>query len=264
MAMNPRLLRPRASGFSPQNIAKLGLWLDASAAASLTFNGNTVSEWRDLSGNARNYSQATAAQQPNGVARSQNGKVVLDFGGGQALAGNAAAKSLSRNVAGLTIIAVCKLDGANLPTVGGLQMFVFFSNNAIASRAALHFDYNSLQLRIGGRRLDADSFQAFGFTQNANANVLSGVIDYANSDAFIFQNGTQQASETNFLTSGNTSDTDSGAAAIGASVDAAGAVSANQLDGFVGEVCIYTRVLSSTERLRVERYMGRKWGITVA
>jgi hypothetical protein len=32
MPMNPRLLRPRASGFDPRSISGLALWLDAADA----------------------------------------------------------------------------------------------------------------------------------------------------------------------------------------------------------------------------------------
>jgi hypothetical protein len=59
MPMNPRLLRPIATGFNPKSIANLGMWLDASSDGSLTLNGNTVSEWRDLSGNGRHVAQAS-------------------------------------------------------------------------------------------------------------------------------------------------------------------------------------------------------------
>ena len=40
MAMSPRLLRPRASGFNPRSIPGLAVWLDASKASSVTLDGN--------------------------------------------------------------------------------------------------------------------------------------------------------------------------------------------------------------------------------
>jgi hypothetical protein len=36
------------------------------------------------------------------------------------------------------------------------------------------------------------------------------------------------------------------------------------LDGFIGEVVIYRRALTVTEQQTLERYLGAKWGITVA
>lgn len=266
MPMSPRLLRPRASGgFTPKNISGLGLWLDASNTSSLTFNGNTVSEWRDLSGNGRHYSQSTAAQQPNGTGRTQNSRRVLDFSEGQGLAGNAAARTIARDIGGITILAACKTDNVStVPPSGGLRMFFFASNNAVSSRSALFVQTFPFEFRVGGRRLDADAFSSVGGAVTSSASVLSGVIDYTNSDAFVFLNGTSLASNTSFLTTGNTQDTDSGATAVGASTDANGSVTGNQLDGFIGEVCVYPRALNSQERLTVERYLGAKWGITVA
>jgi hypothetical protein len=37
-----------------------------------------------------------------------------------------------------------------------------------------------------------------------------------------------------------------------------------QWQGWIGEILLYDRALSASERLNVERYLGKKWGITVA
>lgn len=62
MAMSPRLLRPRATGFNPKSISGLAAWYDASKG--VTLNGSTVSVWSDLSGSGRDLTQPTAANQP--------------------------------------------------------------------------------------------------------------------------------------------------------------------------------------------------------
>ena len=85
MAMSPRLLRPRATGFNPRSISGLAAWYDASAASSITLNGSTVSQWADLSGNGRNQSQATAASQPTYNATGLNGKGTLTTTGTQCI-----------------------------------------------------------------------------------------------------------------------------------------------------------------------------------
>ena len=90
--------------------------------------------------------------------------------------------------------------------------------------------------------------------------MLTGVLDYGNSDAFLYENGTLLNSNTSFQTDGNTSDTDSDFVHIGATGGGLGSF----LDGFIGEIILYQRALSATERQRVERHLGRKWGITVA
>jgi len=79
MPMNPRLLRPMASGFNPRSIPGLKLWLNAANTASLTFNGSTVSQVNDLSGNGFHATQTTANNQPTYQATGFNGRPTLYF-----------------------------------------------------------------------------------------------------------------------------------------------------------------------------------------
>lgn len=79
MAMNPRLLRPLASGFDPRRIAGLEMYLNAKVASSITLNGSNVSEWRDLSGKNRHATQGTGANQPAYSATSWSGRPSVNF-----------------------------------------------------------------------------------------------------------------------------------------------------------------------------------------
>lgn len=74
MAMNPRLLRPTASGFNPKSISSLVGWWDAADSSTVTLNSGNVSEWRDKSGNLRHLAQTDAALQPSYVANSENNR----------------------------------------------------------------------------------------------------------------------------------------------------------------------------------------------
>lgn len=260
MGMNNRLLRPRASGFDPRTIANLGLWLDASDTSSLTLNANTVSEWRDKSGNGRHFAQATAASQPNAVNRTQNGRRVLDFEGAQELLGNAASLNILRNVGGATIMAALQYDVLATISATRTAVFVSTNSNAVQARAALaSFAPAVDSFGAGGRRLDANSFASVSVTITANQqNVAAAILDYANSDAFIYRNGSLGSSSLSFQTTGNTPDTD----ALGVTVGSGNGQ--NFMDGWLGEVLIWPRALSAAERAAAERYLGRKWGITVA
>jgi len=259
MPMNPRLLRPRAAAstaFDPRQIASLGLWLDASVDSSITFNGNTVSEWRDLSGNGRHFAQATAASQPNGVDRTQNGKRVLDFDGNRVLAGNSASLNFARAVGGVSIFFAGKWD-----TLEGQATGVFISRGDSASSGRCNIDYASSVsgFRMIGRRLDTDSAAVLTTAGNTNAGIFAGIFDYANSDGFFRINGSTVASSTSFQANGVTQDNDS----VGISIGGIPSL-ASGLDGFIGEVVIYRRALTVTEQQTLERYLGAKWNITVA
>ena len=80
MGMSPRLLRPRASGFTPKNITGLVAWFDADDASTFTLSGTAVSEWRDKSGNGYAVSQSTGNNQPARTG-TVNGRATVDFDG---------------------------------------------------------------------------------------------------------------------------------------------------------------------------------------
>lgn len=260
MPMNNRLMRPMATGFNPRSIAGLGLWLDAADSSTLTLNGNTVSEWRDKSGNARHFSQGTAATQPNAVNRTQNGRRVLDFELSQELTGNAASLNILRNVSGATLMAAARFDA--LAATNAVTSGLFLISSGASTSAARTSIFSGAgaagTIGVSGRRLDADTF---GFARAASAvgeYIIAGTLDYANSDAFIYTNGQLLAQNLAFQTNGNTSDTDSRSFSVGS------VGGGSYFDGWIGEILVWPRALSASERLAAERYLGRKWGITVA
>ena len=80
MAMNPRLLRPRASGFNPKSLPGLVYWLDASQSSTITVSTG-VSTWRDAAGSSIKAEQSTANAQPAYQTAAQNGKNAVYFDG---------------------------------------------------------------------------------------------------------------------------------------------------------------------------------------
>jgi hypothetical protein len=80
MAMNHRLLRPRASGFNPKSLPGFVYWLDASQSSTITVSTG-VSEWRDAGGSAIKATQVTANAQPAYETAAQNGKNAVYFDG---------------------------------------------------------------------------------------------------------------------------------------------------------------------------------------
>lgn len=78
---------PSAAPFSPTNLPGLILWLDASQISGLS-DGDSVTNWLDLSGNSNNATQSTASKRPTYQTNEQNGRAgvlgdgtddVLDF-----------------------------------------------------------------------------------------------------------------------------------------------------------------------------------------
>ena len=72
---------PAPEFWEPSQLSGLTLWLDASDASTITLNGSNVAQWDDKSGNSRNASQTTAANQPIYTTNGMNGKPVISFDG---------------------------------------------------------------------------------------------------------------------------------------------------------------------------------------
>ena len=64
---------------SPQTIPGLALWLDANIGSSVVRSSGPGSQWNDLSGNSRHFTQGNVPQQPTYVANVLNGKPVVRF-----------------------------------------------------------------------------------------------------------------------------------------------------------------------------------------
>lgn len=218
---------------SPLDIAGCGLWLDGSNASSLTPNGNTVSEWRDLSGNARHATQETPASQPSALA-TLNGRAAIGGNGGWM---TIAPFPL---VYPATVFAV-----ASLPT-GNNGIFQAGSVNQLYSMLASTI---SSEERFQVRR--SSSAQVVGNYTINTPNVFTGFYDTAltrgrlNGMALAADNTTSVA-----LTPDNYGWT---------LFRLSSTTFANNV--IIGELILYSGVLTATTAARVEAYLAAKWGI---
>ena len=240
MAMSPRLLRPRATGFNPRSISGLAAWYDASAASSITLNGSTVSQWADLSGNGRNQSQATAASQPTYNATGLNGKGTLTTTGTQWMQASAFASSSSA-----TIFLVWKIASA----AGTPYIF---------QRGTVN-DVHSFLMNPG-----TDQLQARRGASNQGTATVSGL-----GTTDIWRVGTLVFSTTlSRIYNGNSVGTDNTAtvsAPAGNKVLTLFALDSATRAGHPGiaEFLYYSSQLDDTQQSAVRTYLGKKWGITL-
>ena len=212
-----------------------------------------VGYWGDKSGNGRHATQATAGSRP--TIGSQNGRRALSANGSSHEMALTNAGGVTRNAPGVTIIAALSPN-----TVSGIRTAVFFSvGNSTGARSLLQF--NGAEVRAGGRRLDADSFDsATGGTIVANQPIVAVArLDYANANAVAYSNSAPLATDTSFLTAGLVSDTASQASSI---MNSSGG--SLFYSGIFAELLVYNRALTDAERRKAEIYLARKWGITLA
>jgi hypothetical protein len=233
--MNPRLLRPLATGFDPRSLGGLAWWLDAGDQSTVSVSGTAVSQWNDKSGNGRNAVQSTGNNQPS-YANSQNGRKVITFDGSNDRLATSAAFSLGTG--GYTVFAVAyHAGGFHVLLEGGTL------NPYISALAA--------QPSTGFRHWDGSS----------EADTPTGVytlnqwflIEYVISSAsrLILVNGTQQVSGS------GTSRT--------ASLQTIGGTTGGAFfwNGRVAEILVYNTARNASDRSRARNYLGKKWGVAV-
>ena len=243
MAMNPRLLRPRASiGFRPTSIAGIRLWLDAADASSLTI-GTGVSEWRDKSGQGKHFVQVTGNNQPSATTRTIGGRVALGFDGTN---DSLSCSEAIPNTRPMTFFLVQRIvastsfgmsytagGGGNPPfeirqssTSGGLNVVVSAGANAVNDTSSNREGINDVIVLAFPASGSLDAFR------NGTALPLSAG-----------QYNSPGLSGTHFI--GQRSD-------------------GFFFNGAIGEIIAYNTLLSVADRLAVQAYLGRKWGITIA
>lgn len=257
MSMSPRLLRPRATGFDPRSISGLELWLDFSDSSTVTLSGSTISQVNDKSGKGWAAVQATGANQPTLTTNAINGRSVASFDGSNDQLTVASFPAITA----LTAFAVAYRDWTsrtayrtlvafNIASTSGIGVFVHASGTV--------FDWQADDLLLYGNGFSTGraprSIGPLG-GQSANAPlVLSGVLSSTSSG--LWRNGTSISTRVN--TTGNVN-VASGTLRIGAE-----SASADYSDYKIAEILLYTTTLTSTQIKSVERYLGSKYGITIA
>jgi hypothetical protein len=235
--------------FSPLDLNP-ELWLDAADTTTITESSGLVSQWDDKSGNARNFTQGTAGNQPTTGTVTLNGFNVLSFDGDDVLVGGTSPSLFASNTNPFEIFVVGRTTLDNTGT--------FVSQNILASEGARQFQL----LRAGA-------------PDNSVAVVARGVITRVNRSprfdrdaVFNFRRDTSVATladgnTTTSATIGTASEELTALIKIGARSNGTTTSNAFFVNGRIGEVIIYSRSLSSTERSKVNSYFANKWGITL-
>lgn len=238
MAMSPRLLRPVASGFNPKQISNLAMWLDGNDASSLTLVSSAVSEWKDKANN-KVFAQTTANNRP--TLETINGKTALAFGG---------SKTLS-----------CSQPFTTYPvSMFFVQRVIAYTNFGMTYTAG---ESNNFNLRQNG---STGSFQLQHPTTGAGngavffsttaAEVISLVYASPVGGSVAYKNGSAIA-----ITAGGFTEEP----IFSGTTHWIGSRGGNfVLNGYIGEILVYTKTVSASERSKITQYLGKKWGITVA
>jgi hypothetical protein len=212
------------------------LWLDAADASTITLNGSTVSQWNDKSGNSRNFSQATAGNQPVYSTSALNGKNVINF---------VSSDSLTR-----AAIPFNDLGNNSLYVVGNNTGGNSFNVTVIISRAATR----TRNMLFGNGSSYWGVYTAsspVGFV-GATYKICEIIADQATNAFLYYQDGTSQGSAGTV-----NSDTVFGDNNCYLGNDQYG----SSLIGNIAEVIFCDEKNTDSDRQKIEGYLAWKWGL---
>lgn len=249
---------------APNQIPNLNLWYDASVSTTSRMltsggtaptNNSAVKSWIDLQGNGRNTDQASSSRQPLWQSNIQNGLGALKFDGtNDTMTLNPIAWALS--LPGQTTYTVVKLNAqADQMHVHATNTGGFTFNLSGTSPNFYWAVETGGAIAVSGQVSNTSNFAYLGMVfdgTQTNANITT----QNNLRVQFRYNGVQQA--LTFSTNANAT-TSASANTLNVGSDDAG--NANFLNGYIGEMMIWTRTLTPTEISQVETYLSNKWGI---
>ena len=221
---NQMLRRHRtATPFAPTDLTGLSLWLKADAGVSLS--GSNVTAWADQSGNGNN---AIGTDNPVYISSLINGNPSIDF------FTNTGYFDLISNIDPIkTIICIYKTNS----TPADYQAIVE-SNSGLYSAISSNQFGTYLGAEIGYDTLIADTSYILMIESD----------DGVNSNGYI--------NDSSYSDSNGGGFNDRGYVQIGA-----GQSGGQPCNGYISEVIIYDRVLTTPERQQVEAYLNQKYAI---
>lgn len=226
----------------------LEIWYDFSDLTTVTVSGTDITSVSDKSTGTVKPANSTGGKRPKQSLNFQNGKAVSYFDGTNDL---------------FTINPI-----TNLQSLSGNSMIIVGKfNNASATNTMIQAGTNSQQrnaiwLSISGGVYKIGMGQGLATTStsaNTNFHIFTAVFDgtqTGNSNRVKLRiDGVEQTLSFSQNISTTTS-SDTSVVYIGETADAT-----EDLDGYVGEILLYTKTLTPTEVSNTEAYLKNKWGI---
>lgn len=247
--------------FSPSNLPNLALWLDASDTATISLSGSAVTQWNDKSGNSRNFTQSTSTNRPSSGTRTQNSLNIIDFDGTDdrlVSTSTISTWNFLHNGDSYTAFFALVKDSDSYDDVMGNNA------NASANIGASFSEANNLRLNHVVVRGVSGTAPIDNITSN---NTVSGFHYWsvqadpdngtaANRSVIQYKSGADIKNNT--LTAAPSTSNASFDLTIG---DSKGNTTNVPFEGAIGEIIIYSAILSSGDLQKVDDYLADKWGV---
>lgn len=252
---------------NPNVLPNLSLWYNGSSSATTVngvttnnFNvsvvdGTSISAWNDISGggHASNVNGGTG-KQPNYATPIQNGLGALFYTSANSENLDINPIAWSQNLSGFSIYIVARptsLPATQFPlVVTDTSLGVWWNGTnwsigqSVGNRGTVTVTNDTTKFHIYGMIFDG--------TQTGNANRLKFRYDRVDQTlSFTGTIGTSTGTPTYMFFGGDNR----------GSVGAGNALSGTYMDGYIGEVIIFTRAINATEIVQTENYIKTKWNI---
>lgn len=239
----------------PLQIPDLGTWIDFSDVATRTDVSTDIDAISDKSGNGCGFTAQASGQRPAIATAQQNGLDGADFAKADSDYMNidASCLDLFRNIPGWTVFVVTD----NINSGGGTSVFAAQSGGQAKTVINRHVTGHILS---GIRRLSANGSSMAGVSTEFGTApiVITQHVDFSVPRHAVRRDGAEEGTVDTITTGGNSEDIDANHIRIGTNVASA------FYGGYVYEILVYKRALTTTEIQQVETYLGDKWGVTIA
>lgn len=235
---------PSFVNWNPLSVTDCIIWLDPSDISQLTYALSNVSAIVDKSFTANTFSQTTDSLRPN-TSVLFNGIRALTFP--RTATANCLSANNSANYNNMTQYSIFIINRPTWLTSTGAAPAMFGIRSATTTAFSWHLDPNKSSYLIW----NGSTVASTSFTAQANELLLFGCVQGATT--FIpYKNGTAGNTVTYSITAATGLPATYGNSRTGTN---------EGWQGQIGEVLLYKRALSTTERQRVEGYLAWKWGL---
>lgn len=239
--------------FTPKRIPGLVGWFSALRLTGIPEADPLGATWLNLAGNGFHLAQATSSKQPTYRGNIINGRPALLFDAtDDELYSAGLGPTFSGSDVPVSVLAVVR-TGSNV--AAATSRIAWSASNSGDANPFLILKYDSSLWGVARRDDAASIVDAAGATPVVNTNYVHSTI-FAGTTVSTWVNGTADEVDT--------------AMNVGAmTVDAFGAGArqgnAEFFNGYIGEILVYNRAITSAERQTLERrWFAKQWGIAVA
>jgi hypothetical protein len=247
MGMSGRLLRPRATGLNPSSIDSLQLWLDGADASTITTVSGAVSQWNSKVGGVT-ATQTTANNRPEYRASGMNGKGALYFDGtNDQINTTFNANSLS----GYVTYAIAVIpDAVMVDTKSNFEPVLYARGS---SSNGVNVNTSSTPKRWTATHRNTLYNSTVGGAVAASSQIVLTTIDATTFTVRV--NGTQGTQAGTFASGSNETNAIFQVGRDGAQL--------RYFSGVIAEILLYSRTLTASELSSVEKYLAKKWNVTL-